>query len=247
MASLHSCCLLWAPQSFHFPLFMTMLHLAVIFLFSALSRALVQCSSHRARVVLSWTDYLRRVAPTGGSSVRRRAARKQKPLWPHTACLLSSPPLSHGRGSAKQAASLSVLVHMGLSGLYHVAMPGGAKRFPRTSLEWARLKVDGNLWPWVCEVRKERRLLEQGAGGKGLSRPSQSERTPALDRIDSLARGYPELLGGREGKQGLRSFSIMFANWLPWLNSLSPQHWQQHLTWACPTGASSISLCRCEY
>lgn len=53
------------PQSFHFPLFMTMLHLAVIFLFSALSRALVQCSSHRARVVLSWTDYLRRVAPTG--------------------------------------------------------------------------------------------------------------------------------------------------------------------------------------
>lgn len=59
--------MLWAPQSFHFPLFMTMLHLAVIFLFSALSRALVQCSSHRARVVLSWPDYLRRVAPTGVS------------------------------------------------------------------------------------------------------------------------------------------------------------------------------------
>lgn len=58
-------CALDPVQSFHFPLFMTMLHLAVIFLFSALSRALVQCSSHRARVVLSWTDYLRRVAPTG--------------------------------------------------------------------------------------------------------------------------------------------------------------------------------------
>lgn len=85
MASLHSCCLLWAPQSFHFPLFMTMLHLAVIFLFSALSRALVQCSSHRARVVLSWTDYLRRVAPTGRSSMTS-AARKQKPLWPHPTC-----------------------------------------------------------------------------------------------------------------------------------------------------------------
>ncbi|XP_075384784.1 solute carrier family 35 member C2 isoform X3 [Tenrec ecaudatus] len=54
----------WLTKSFHFPLFMTMLHLAVIFLFSALSRALVQCSSHRARVVLTWTDYLRRVAPT---------------------------------------------------------------------------------------------------------------------------------------------------------------------------------------
>nr|XP_045012761.1 solute carrier family 35 member C2 isoform X3 [Jaculus jaculus] len=54
----------WLTKSFHFPLFMTLLHLAVIFLFSALSRVLVQCSSHRARVVLSWTDYLRRVAPT---------------------------------------------------------------------------------------------------------------------------------------------------------------------------------------
>ncbi|KAF6284863.1 solute carrier family 35 member C2 [Rhinolophus ferrumequinum] len=54
----------WLTKSFHFPIFMTMLHLAVIFLFSALSRALVQCSSHRARVVLSWTDYLSRVAPT---------------------------------------------------------------------------------------------------------------------------------------------------------------------------------------
>lgn len=67
-----------STQSFHFPLFMTMLHLAVIFLFSALSRALVQCSSHRARVVLSWTDYLRRVAPTGvclwGGPNRRRVA-----------------------------------------------------------------------------------------------------------------------------------------------------------------------------
>lgn len=106
---------------------MTMLHLAVIFLFSALSRALVQCSSHRARVVLSWTDYLRRVAPTGGSSVRRRAARKQKPLWPHATAtyLLSSPPLSRSRVSAKQAVSLSVLVHMGLSGLYQV-QNGGA-------------------------------------------------------------------------------------------------------------------------
>lgn len=125
MASLHSCCLLWAPQSFHFPLFMTMLHLAVIFLFSALSRALVQCSSHRARVVLSWTDYLRRVAPTGGSSVRKRAARKQVGLWPHATYLLSSPPLSRSRVSAKQAVSLSVLVHMCLSGLYQV-QNGGA-------------------------------------------------------------------------------------------------------------------------
>lgn len=83
----------FGPQSFHFPLFMTMLHLAVIFLFSALSRALVQCSSHRARVVLSWTDYLRRVAPTGRPSVRGAAPR-------------SSPPFSHGCVSAKQEGSI---------------------------------------------------------------------------------------------------------------------------------------------
>lgn len=28
---------------------------------------------------------------------------------------------------------------------------------------------------------------------------------------------------------------------------LSPQHWQQHWMWACPTGAFSTSPCRCEY
>lgn len=28
---------------------------------------------------------------------------------------------------------------------------------------------------------------------------------------------------------------------------LSPQHWQRHLTWACPTGASFTSPSHCEY
>lgn len=80
---------------------MTMLHLAVIFLFSALSRALVQCSSHRARVVLSWTDYLRRVAPTGvflwGGPGRRRAAweaigrERKEVFWPKAQAPLSLP------------------------------------------------------------------------------------------------------------------------------------------------------------
>lgn len=141
------------PQSFHFPLFMTMLHLAVIFLFSALSRALVQCSSHRARVVLSWTDYLRRVAPTGRSSMRS-AARKQKPCG-HTVPAPHLPSLCLSQAG-------SVLVRAGSHGPQwapsaeqnHVAMLRWAKRFPRTSLEWAKLRVDGNLWPWGCEVRK---------------------------------------------------------------------------------------------
>lgn len=144
---------------------MTMLHLAVIFLFSALSRALVQCSSHRARVVLSWTDYLRRVAPTGGSSVRRRAARKQKPLWPHATAtyLLSSPPLSRSRVSAKQAVSLSVLVHMGLSGLYQV-QNGGVTMWPcRVGLkDFLGLLLSGQDLKWMGTsdpgyVRSERR------------------------------------------------------------------------------------------
>lgn len=81
---------------------MTMLHLAVIFLFSALSRALVQCSSHRARVVLSWTDYLRRVAPTGvclGEDPSGPAGNERKASWletslgpsfPAPTCFLSS-------------------------------------------------------------------------------------------------------------------------------------------------------------
>lgn len=72
---------------------MTMLHLAVIFLFSALSRALVQCSSHRARVVLSWTDYLRRVAPTGRSSLRTAAGEPRPEIRGALAPYLSpSPP-----------------------------------------------------------------------------------------------------------------------------------------------------------
>lgn len=126
---------------------MTMLHLAVIFLFSALSRALVQCSSHRARVVLSWTDYLRRVAPTGRSSMRRAAGEPRLEIrgapWPrgHALPLLLTPfPLLH---LSKEAAPLSLLAHVGLSGprqvpngsLAAVATQGWAKRFPRTSLD----------------------------------------------------------------------------------------------------------------
>lgn len=120
------------PQSFHFPLFMTMLHLAVIFLFSALSRALVQCSSHRARVVLSWTDYLRRVAPTGRSN-SRVAAGVPRPesrealgaLRTHPTCpsfLLNPLPLLQ----LSEAGSIPVLAsHMGLRG-FHQAQNRGA-------------------------------------------------------------------------------------------------------------------------
>ncbi|XP_038606091.1 solute carrier family 35 member C2 isoform X3 [Tachyglossus aculeatus] len=59
----------WLMKSFHFPLFMTLLHLAVIFASSALARAALGCLHARARVVLSWPVYLRRVAPTALATV----------------------------------------------------------------------------------------------------------------------------------------------------------------------------------
>lgn len=181
MASLHPCYLLWAPQSFHFPLFMTMLHLAVIFLFSALSRALVQCSSRRARVVLSWTDYLRRVAPTGRSRVRR-AAREQRPL-PCGHTLPAPSPLHPSPTAAPQQsrqcpcpcwltrASAGSTRHR--TGEPHpVAMLAWAKRFPRTSVEWAGLEEwMGTSGPGhVRSERELRMLLEAGVEGKGVSR-----------------------------------------------------------------------------
>ncbi|XP_043382653.1 solute carrier family 35 member C2 isoform X2 [Chelonia mydas] len=58
----------WLMRSFHFPLFMTLLHLLVIFLLSGLTRALMHCCTKRSRVVLTWADYLRRAAPTALST-----------------------------------------------------------------------------------------------------------------------------------------------------------------------------------
>lgn len=160
---------------------MTMLHLAVIFLFSALSRALVQCSSRRARVVLSWTDYLRRVAPTGRSRLRR-AAREQRPSLVAThslSPLFSTPP---PRLHLSKAGSVLVCAgsHRPQRGstrhrtgeLHAVAMLAWAKRFPRTSVEWAGLEEwMGTSGPGhVRSERELRTLLEAGVGGKGVSR-----------------------------------------------------------------------------
>ncbi|XP_075033786.1 solute carrier family 35 member C2 isoform X1 [Mixophyes fleayi] len=54
----------WLLKTFHFPLFMTLVHLLMIFVLSALSRALMTCISGRARVILSWSDYLKKLVPT---------------------------------------------------------------------------------------------------------------------------------------------------------------------------------------
>ncbi|XP_053575586.1 solute carrier family 35 member C2 [Bombina bombina] len=54
----------WILKKFHFPLFMTLVHLLMIFLLSALCRALMTCFSGHSQVVMSWPDYLKKVTPT---------------------------------------------------------------------------------------------------------------------------------------------------------------------------------------
>ncbi|KAM9296683.1 solute carrier family 35 member C2 [Gastrophryne carolinensis] len=54
----------WLLKTFHLPLFMTLVHLLMIFIMSALSRTIMICYSNRSRVILPWSDYLKKVAPT---------------------------------------------------------------------------------------------------------------------------------------------------------------------------------------
>ncbi|XP_065142048.1 solute carrier family 35 member C2 [Paramisgurnus dabryanus] len=54
----------WLMKDFHFPLFMTLVHLTIIFCFSTLTRFAMQCWSGKPRVTLSWKVYLSKVAPT---------------------------------------------------------------------------------------------------------------------------------------------------------------------------------------
>ncbi|KAG7521146.1 hypothetical protein JOB18_043434 [Solea senegalensis] len=54
----------WLMKGFHYPLFMTLAHLTVIFCLSALTRRAMHCWTGKPRVILNWTDYLLKVAPT---------------------------------------------------------------------------------------------------------------------------------------------------------------------------------------
>lgn len=51
-------------KDFHYPLFMTLVHLTVIFCLSALTRHAMYCWTGKPRVILNWRVYLRKVAPT---------------------------------------------------------------------------------------------------------------------------------------------------------------------------------------
>lgn len=59
----------WLMKGFHFPLFMTLVHLTIIFCLSALTRSALQCCTGKPRVMLSWSDYLYKVAPTALATV----------------------------------------------------------------------------------------------------------------------------------------------------------------------------------
>ncbi|XP_055021521.1 solute carrier family 35 member C2 [Boleophthalmus pectinirostris] len=54
----------WLMENFHFPLFMTLVHLSIIFVLSALTRRVLLCVTGKPRVVLGWRDYLCKVTPT---------------------------------------------------------------------------------------------------------------------------------------------------------------------------------------
>ncbi|KAM4570989.1 solute carrier family 35 member C2-like [Fundulus diaphanus] len=54
----------WLMKGFHYPLFMTLVHLAIIFCLSTVTRRAMQCWTGKPRIILSWEDYLHKVAPT---------------------------------------------------------------------------------------------------------------------------------------------------------------------------------------
>ncbi|XP_056451339.1 solute carrier family 35 member C2 [Gadus chalcogrammus] len=59
----------WLMKGFHYPLFMTLVHLTMIFLLSTMTRHLVARWTGKPRVVLSWRVYLVKVAPTALATV----------------------------------------------------------------------------------------------------------------------------------------------------------------------------------
>ncbi|KAG5282497.1 hypothetical protein AALO_G00056670 [Alosa alosa] len=59
----------WLMKGFHFPLFMTLVHLTIIFCLSALTRSAMQCCTGKPRVMLNWSDYVYKVAPTALATV----------------------------------------------------------------------------------------------------------------------------------------------------------------------------------
>ncbi|XP_032897922.1 solute carrier family 35 member C2 [Amblyraja radiata] len=54
----------WVMKRFHYPIFMTLVHLAMTFVLSGISRTLVSWYTGKPHICLSWKPYLKRVAAT---------------------------------------------------------------------------------------------------------------------------------------------------------------------------------------
>ncbi|XP_043566066.1 solute carrier family 35 member C2 isoform X1 [Chiloscyllium plagiosum] len=54
----------WVMKTFHYPIFMTLVHLAMIFTFSAMSRTFTSWWTGKSPICLSWKLYMKRVAAT---------------------------------------------------------------------------------------------------------------------------------------------------------------------------------------
>ncbi|KAM4609976.1 solute carrier family 35 member C2-like [Polymixia lowei] len=59
----------WLMKDFKYPLFMTLVHLTVIFCLSTVTRQAMQYWMGKSRIILSWKDYLYKVAPTALATV----------------------------------------------------------------------------------------------------------------------------------------------------------------------------------
>ncbi|XP_056895724.1 solute carrier family 35 member C2 isoform X1 [Takifugu flavidus] len=54
----------WLMTDFQYPLFMTLVHITIIFSLSAATRRILHSWTGKPRIILNWADYLQRVAPT---------------------------------------------------------------------------------------------------------------------------------------------------------------------------------------
>ncbi|XP_072370672.1 solute carrier family 35 member C2 isoform X1 [Scyliorhinus torazame] len=54
----------WVMKKFHYPIFMTLVHLVMIFVFSGMSRTLTSWYTGNSRICLSWELYMKKVAAT---------------------------------------------------------------------------------------------------------------------------------------------------------------------------------------
>lgn len=57
---------------------MTLVHITIIFLLSTIARSILYRWTGKPRVILSWTDYIYRAAPTGETVVQNKYCKPQK-------------------------------------------------------------------------------------------------------------------------------------------------------------------------